>query len=141
MIILQRLPETDTATFGHLLDASGEVLGCTLELPDRGNAPMVSRIPAGTYPIALEYSEKFGRDLWELKDVPGRAEVKIHNGNLPKHTDGCILIGTNFGDVDGERGVVNSRVALNAFMLRMAAEGIVADVLEVRDVQPGEGAP
>jgi len=48
-------------------------------------------VQPGTYQVRLEYSPKFKKHLWELKGVPGRKEIKIHNGTHYKHSKGCIL--------------------------------------------------
>ncbi|MDR2644388.1 MAG: DUF5675 family protein, partial [Endomicrobium sp.] len=50
-------------------------------------------IPAGTYKIALVWSNKFQRELPELLNVPKRAAIRIHRGNSVKDTQGCILVG------------------------------------------------
>ncbi len=49
-------------------------------------------IEGGKYRIVYEYSPKFKRKLWELKNVPERTEIKIHNGRETKHSRGCILV-------------------------------------------------
>ena len=54
----------------------------TLELPDRGNAPDLSCIPEGTYLCRWMWSEKHGRNLYHLLNVPGRTVVEIHAFNL-----------------------------------------------------------
>jgi hypothetical protein len=48
--------------------------------------------PDGTYSIEYEKSPKFSRNLWELKNVPNRSEIKIHVGNRSAHSKGCILV-------------------------------------------------
>lgn len=70
-------------------------------------------IPAGRYPVVIEWSPKFSRDLLELKDVPGFSEVKFHAGNSPEDTDGCPLVGL----VRGEGRVLQSRAALDTLHL------------------------
>lgn len=66
---------------------------CTLEPPWRGNQKRISSIPAGTYTVVKEYSPKFKRDLYELKGVDNRSEIKLHPGTYYWHTEGCILLG------------------------------------------------
>lgn len=51
-------------------------------------------IPAGTYPVIVNYSPHFGRNLPLLIGVPGYEGVRIHPGNDKGDTDGCILPGT-----------------------------------------------
>jgi hypothetical protein len=68
----------------------------TLELPDKGNIQMISRIPAGKYNFVPHgwnnEPVKFSR-VWRLLDVPNRSNVLIHWGNYLRNTDGCILVG------------------------------------------------
>lgn len=49
-------------------------------------------VEPGVYKIEYEYSPKFNRDLWELKGIPKRSEIKIHNGKRTEHTRGCIIV-------------------------------------------------
>ena len=70
-------------------------------------------VPAGAYPLIWDYSPKFQRDLWELNEVPGRSECKFHKGNTMKDTEGCLIVGTNLGYMDGLRAVLYSGTALN----------------------------
>lgn len=49
-------------------------------------------IEQGVWKIVNEYSPKFKRKLWELKDVPNRTECKIHIGNRAAHSKGCICL-------------------------------------------------
>ena len=56
---------------------------------------MVNAIPAGTYHVTLEKS-KFA-DGWTpyLHNVPGFVGIRIHEGNDPTKSKGCILVGYN----------------------------------------------
>ena len=53
-------------------------------------------IPEGTYPIKLSKSPKFKRVLPEILDVPFNSGIRIHPGNYPSDTSGCLLLGTHF---------------------------------------------
>lgn len=87
----------------------------TLELPWHGNKPRTSCVPAGKYPLKLEWSPAFGRDLWELKNVPGRSEVKIHPANYTAQLRGCIAPGMDLRDInaDGITDATSSAAALD----------------------------
>ena len=61
-------------------------------------------IPYGTYEVEVTYSPKFKRDLPLIKNVPHFEGIRIHRGNYPKDSLGCVLVGEN--KVKG--GVINS---------------------------------
>lgn len=81
------------------------------------NKRMISCVPEGEYPIVLEYSDRFKKDLWELKDVPNRSECKIHSANYARQLNGCIALGESRVDIDGDgnKDVTNSIKTVNKF--------------------------
>lgn len=52
-------------------------------------------IPTGTYRVVLTYSNRFRKVLPEILNVKGYSGVRIHTGNVPEDTLGCILVGRN----------------------------------------------
>ncbi len=62
-------------------------------------------VKAGKYKMVYEYSPRFKKELWELKDVPNRTEIKIHNGRETRHSRGCILV----KDVDSVHRLLDSK--------------------------------
>lgn len=75
----------------------------------------ITAIPEGTYEVEMRKSRKFGKTMPFLKDVPHFTDVMIHTGNIPKHTQGCILVG--FNTVRGL--VLKSREAFEKIMEKM----------------------
>jgi len=94
-LTIARKHRSGTCTSGYLA-VNGEIIAYTLELPWRGNAPLISSIPDGSYGAILRYDHA---DNWriELSGVPGRGNVQIHTGNTPDDTEGCILVGLRLG--------------------------------------------
>ena len=72
-------------------------------------------IPYGEYDVVPYPSAKFGLIVPMLENVPGRTNIEIHVGNLPRDTEGCILVGK-------ERGIdclASSRAAFNELMNKL----------------------
>lgn len=68
-------------------------------------------IPAGTYPVRLTMSAKFGEVLPILDHVIGRTGIRIHPGNTARDSAGCILVGQL---ADGDSRLLSSRRTFNA---------------------------
>ena len=50
-------------------------------------------IPFGTYQVIMSYSTKFKKLMPEIKHVKDFEGIRIHAGNIPAHTLGCLLCG------------------------------------------------
>lgn len=109
-------------TFGRMEDAESQQVCVTLELPDLGNAHGISRVPAGAYPAHRYLSPKRGYEVFMLDNVPDRDSIELHIGNTVKDTDGCLLLGTSQGDLDGHGAVLGSADAFGHFMNLCAGE-------------------
>lgn len=100
-IDLERVQCTPDATIGSLsIDGAWLCWTCedaVREVPgqpvDTWKVPGKTAIPAGTYEVDVTMSQRFGRLLPVLLDVPGFTGVRIHPGNTAADTEGCLLPG------------------------------------------------
>lgn len=114
---------------GVLVDESTGWACCTLELPWAGNESRRSCIPPGpgegavTYRAKRHESPRYGECLW-LPGVRGRSEILIHPGNYVSDTLGCILVGAQFTDLDGDglTDVTSSQQTLQVLLSRISGE-------------------
>ncbi|MFK7997358.1 MAG: DUF5675 family protein [Granulosicoccus sp.] len=115
---IQREHYTDKQVTGTLTlkDGRKNIFTCkTLELPWRDNERDISCIPTGKYRALKRVSEKY-KHSYHIKspgkqEVNGRSFVLIHPGNYYTDIRGCILIGSDFVDLndDGYSDVTASK--------------------------------
>lgn len=113
-VILTRAWDDKRATLGMLkiVDVEHDPI-FTLENPER-DTKVDSRIPAGDY-LCVPYSGTKYKNVYLVRDVPGRTAILIHWGNYESDTEGCILLGTGSGMMNGKPAVMNSKVAFDQF--------------------------
>ena len=117
-LILKRNIFSDKSTIGELsiddkfycytledIDRDIEKKGCQAKIQNE------TAIPRGTYEIVINYSERFQRTMPLLLNVPCFGGIRIHVGNFPKDTDGCILLGKDKG-IDQ---ILNSKIIVEPF--------------------------
>ena len=120
-VLIERRDSGDQGTFGLL--TAGSLTLYTGELPDRGNAPSISCIPAGRYRVVWAWSPRFRRETYRLLGVPSRSGVLIHSANLMgdvalgyrAQLNGCIAMGERLGVLEGQRAVLLSAPAVRRF--------------------------
>ena len=111
---------TDASTVG-LLEVD-ETFECfTLEDTDRkledGGHKIQNQtaIPRGKYKVTLTMSNRFKKVLPLLVDVPQFTGIRIHSGNKPEDTEGCILVGRK----TGLNAVFESKLAFEQLFQKM----------------------
>lgn len=116
-VTLVRTSRNDVAIYGILTITEGdsvEFVCLTIERKDKS-------FPVGKYPLKLEYSPRFKKDLWELYGIEGRGEIKVHVANFWNQLDGCIGVGRISQDLnqDAILDLSQSKIALEDFMATM----------------------
>ena len=107
---------------------NNEYFSDALEDPDRGLTDSMSLeeikkikikgntcIPYGTYNVTITYSPRFKKNLPLLNNVKGFDGIRIHSGNKPQDTEGCLLPG--FNKVKGQ--VIDSRVTTDKLIAQI----------------------
>ena len=113
-LILTRFADSPHGVFGKL--EGKEIELCTVERPWLDNQRRVSCIPAGAYTLKRCMFNRGGYHTYEVTEVPGRSEIKIHVANTMDDVIGCIGVGQGLGFVDGKWAVTRSKVAFEALM-------------------------
>ena len=110
---------TATRTYGTMTFPDGYVCQ-TLEDPVRAGVKIAheTAIPAGTYPVTITMSARWGKPLPSVGGVPNFTGVRIHSGNTTEDTSGCVLVATTRGHHDD---LVSSREAMAQVQQRIAA--------------------
>ena len=134
LLTITRQGGTCQGTVGRAVLDTGEEWD-TLELPWHGNQHLVSCIPAGNYVASMTWSNRFARMLYEVFNVPNRTAIRIHSGNWAGDTehgwrtdvDGCILLGQEVGEIEGQLAILRSRLALTDF--HAATHGMPFDLV------------
>ena len=118
-LLLERTEKTKTYTAGRLyvVNELGKAYFCDTLEPSLHptNHLRPKAIPAGRYDVAVTWSPKFKRWLPLLLKVPNRSGIRIHAGNNPEDSSGCILLGRAL--LPGH--VYNSRNTLERLMQRL----------------------
>lgn len=122
LLLLRRFDFQATRTRGELI-ANGLHFAYVCEDTDRRlesggiKVPKQTAIPRGRYKVILSYSNRFGRIMPEILNVPQFAGIRFHGGNDEHDTEGCPLLGEELTPT----GVRNC-AAINAALTKMIGE-------------------
>lgn len=127
-IRINRTFQNDKQTLGvcTVFDEQNRAIfsGLSLERGWLDNKSNISCVPTGRYPLIYEFSPRFNKELWELKNVPNRNECKFHTANYWHQLNGCIALGSRLIDIDndGYYDVANSGNTLLSFHIALRGE-------------------
>lgn len=119
---------TDKSTIGELY-FNDVFFAYTLEDEDKlgKGLPKVfgeTAIPKGKYKVIVDRSNRFsklaGKDVFLplLVDVPDYQGVRLHSGNKPEDTEGCILLGLSH-DIETPNFIGMSKIAMQKLMAKL----------------------
>lgn len=108
---LERFGFTPRSTLGRLfIDDQPKPFCFTLEDVDRNMSQDMpldilehlkvkgeTAIPYGEYKLVMDFSNRFGKVMPHILDVPAFTGIRIHAGNTDKDTEGCVLVGKTPG--------------------------------------------
>ena len=117
---LKRLKSNSMGTLG-ILTIDGVEVCQTLELPWVNNKQNVSCIPDGIYFCKRVNSPHFG-NVFEITKVKDRTHVLLHAGNFLKNTNGCVLLGLQSGEANGQYCLYKSKPAFDSLMKLLEGE-------------------
>jgi len=115
IVDIVRLENSFTGGALGALRIGKKVFCATLEPADQDNIEDISCIPAGQYLCRRHDSPKFG-ETFKILNVPNRTHVLFHRGNFIKDTAGCVILGITWGNLSGNRAVLNSGKSFESFM-------------------------
>jgi len=99
---LERFEFTEKSTIGKLF-IDGKFECYTLEDTDRHLENDGIKIYGETciprcsnYKVIIDYSNHFKKRLPHILNVRNFTGIRIHKGNKPENTEGCILVGTSY---------------------------------------------
>ena len=98
---LERVQQDHDVTIGSLsIDGAWQCWICEDPVREIDGQPVESwkvhgktAVPRGTYQVDITWSPRFKRDLPLLLGVKGFEGIRIHPGNTPADTEGCLLPG------------------------------------------------
>lgn len=129
---LERLQRDPDVTIGSLsIDGQFEAWTCEdCVRPDGVKIPGETAIPPGSYTVDITYSPRFSRDLPLLLNVQGFVGVRIHPGNTPDDTAGCILVGQD----RMAKNIGRSRLAFDALFAKLRVAKLKGDPITLEIV-------
>lgn len=117
---LVRLTVEPAGAFGLLVVAGQPFVTCERTY-DRSDGAQYTKILEGRWLCKRSWFVRGGYVTFEVI-VPGHDRLLFHRGNTELDSEGCILVGQKFGEVEGKPAVLNSMSAWKLF------EALTADM-------------
>lgn len=94
----------DWRHFGWVVEDTDRGLDAAMPLAELLKMKVKGRtaIPTGRYEVKFTWSPKYNRMMLELQAVPAYKGIRIHSGNRPEDTEGCVCPGLDIDRVKGE---------------------------------------
>jgi hypothetical protein len=136
-VVIERAETGDQGTFGRLYAPQG-FRRYTGELPERGNAPNVSRILADKHRAEWTWSPRFRRFMYILLGTAPRTGIRAHSANFMgddtkgyrRQLNGCIALGEHLGWMDGQKALLLSAPAVREFEAYMQHKPFELEILQ-----------
>lgn len=120
-LVLNRSMCGPSGSFSYLEDESGNQVAVVAEhayqqtdtywSPKVGDGKYLCQRGTHQLSVGLPF------ETFEVTQVPGHTGILFHKGNLPEvDSEGCLLLGTAFGELTGLEAVLGSAEAFEKFM-------------------------
>jgi Family of unknown function (DUF5675) len=120
--VVRRLFQDADGLFGEWVLWDGSRVA-SLEPCWAENAPFLSAIPEGTYPLRRGIHHKDGSACLVIQDVPGRDDVLVHAANWASQLEACMAPGEAISWMQGRRAVTNSKETLGRILQLFPGDG------------------
>jgi hypothetical protein len=122
-MLLNRVYVGSEGAFGTLAEAGKPPFAVTLEHTYNGLTSYSAKLPDGTYScVRGKHTLLHGPPFvtFEVTGVPGHSGILFHKGNVEDESEGCILLGLQYGTIESVPGVLQSISAFTFFMSRQS---------------------
>lgn len=78
-------------------------------------------IPRGRYKLEINQSAKFKRMMPEILNVQSFTGIRLHDGEGPQNTEGCLILSYQMQIHDGKHWLIRNKEAFDRFFLWLGA--------------------
>lgn len=118
MLTLKRVEIGDAGAFG-VLQWHRKSFCLTLERTYRGQGnAQVTKLQPGVYELGRSRYHRGGYETWLVtgNGVGPERRILLHKGNVEEDSEGCILLGEQFGWLKKQQALLASGAAFTEFM-------------------------